>query len=551
MTRSRDGEPRPSSREIWWRAAGRRAHLARPVVLALIVTAAAACTTSSHGSASAHASGAEAIIPLLRIGTADSESSLDPTKNAGAYDIVDLALDDLMKFGSQGQVEPNLATSVTQPNPVTYVYHIRHGVKFWNGDPLSAADVAYSLNYYRAAGSQVAYQFPVVKSIRATDQYTVVVSLPAPDPAWIYTPALAELGIFEAKFAEAHKDTFGKPGTLIMGTGPWKVDSLDPTTGAELSANPDWWGGRVPIQQISVKVFSNETSVALAFRAGEIDFAFNFTNAKTFASTSGARLLTTPSCQDGWFSMNTQTAPWSDVHVRRAVAYALNRSDIITALGGYATPLNVFIPAAALLTVGSQPQVSQLLGSLNLYPYNLAKARQEMAQSPYPHGVSTTISVYQFDNSANVAQVVAAELQRIGIQAQVKSLSLAAWSANETGPARQRTTSVIQGGCTIPDVSGYDFYLGSANAQPGSWNTADYTPPQIDRLLTAGTTTDNSAARFEAFSGILRQMSADVPYVPLDLRDFSVALASKFRISGLNYWPVLNNNYGLNIRSAS
>jgi hypothetical protein len=57
--------------------------------------------------------------------------------------------------------------------------------------------------------------------------------------------------------------------------------------------------------------------------------------------------------------------------------------------------------------------------------------------------------------------------------------------------------------------------------------------------------------RFEAFSGILRQMSADVPYVPLDLRDFSVALASKFRISGLNYWPVLNNNYCQNIRPAS
>ena len=73
--------------------------------------------------------------------------------------------------------------------------------------------------------------------------------------------------IFEAKFAEDHKGTFGKPGTLVMGTGPWIVDSLDPTTGAEFSANPHWWGGKVPIQHISYKIFATETSLASAMRA--------------------------------------------------------------------------------------------------------------------------------------------------------------------------------------------------------------------------------------------------------------------------------------------
>jgi peptide/nickel transport system substrate-binding protein len=63
------------------------------------------------------------------------------------------------------------------------------------------------------------------------------------------------------KFFEAHKSTFGNPGTLIMGTGPWELDSFDPTSGAELAANPSWWGGKVPIQHISVKIFSNETSL--------------------------------------------------------------------------------------------------------------------------------------------------------------------------------------------------------------------------------------------------------------------------------------------------
>jgi peptide/nickel transport system substrate-binding protein len=57
-----------------------------------------------------------------------------------------------------------------------------------------------------------------------------------------------------------------------MGSGPWEFDSLDTTTGPELSANPDWWGGKVNIQRISFTFFSNSTTEALAFRAGEIDF---------------------------------------------------------------------------------------------------------------------------------------------------------------------------------------------------------------------------------------------------------------------------------------
>ncbi len=102
------------------------------------------------------------------------------------------------------------------------------------------------------------------------------------------------------KFAEAHKGAFGQPGVLVMGTGPWEVDTLDPTTGAELSANPNWWGGKVPIQHISVKFFNNETSEALAFRAGEIDLDDSVTDPRSFAATSGAKLLTARSCNNAF-----------------------------------------------------------------------------------------------------------------------------------------------------------------------------------------------------------------------------------------------------------
>jgi peptide/nickel transport system substrate-binding protein len=521
-----------------------RFRLAAVAALATAVLLVAGCS-----SAAPPTSASNTVIPLLTIGDFQPLTTLDMTKNYGGYIVDDIALDTLLNLGPRAQLEPNLATSVTQPNPVTYVYHLRHGVKFWDGDPLTSADVVYTYNYLRSTGSQIAYVFPPVKSITADGPYTVVVTLPGPDPSWKYTPALEYTGIFEAKFAEEHKSTFGKPGTLIMGSGPWEVDSLDPTTGAELSANPHWWGGKVRIQRISVKLYSNETSLGLAFRAGEVDLDPLIDNPKTFAATSGAKLLVSPSCGDAFVTLNTQIPPWNDVHVRRAVAYALNRTDIIDAAGGYSTPLYTFIAPANLETVASASQVSKLLKTINLYPYSVAKAKQEMAQSAYPHGVSTTIQAWT-GGAVNQAQVIAAELAQIGINAKIKLVTLSQQEVEATGPANQRPTTVWEGGCTTPDASGYDFYLGSANTKPGQWNEADWAPASVDRSLTVGTSTYNSAARFAAFSNVLGQMASDVPYVPLYLTDFTIALSSKFSDPGFNYWFFGDDNYLLGIKAA-
>ena len=120
-----------------------------------------------------------------------------------------------------------------------------------------------------------------------------------------YAPWSAEttsqFPIFEKKFADEHPATMGRPGVLIMGTGPWQIDSFDPTTGVELSANPHWWGGTVPVRQISVKFFASETSEALAFRAGEIDVAFPNDGA-TFAAASGAKVTSWLNNQTGYLS---------------------------------------------------------------------------------------------------------------------------------------------------------------------------------------------------------------------------------------------------------
>jgi peptide/nickel transport system substrate-binding protein len=298
-----------------------KVRVAAVLAAAMSAVLAAGCSNSAPAPNST-AVGASAAIPLLRMGLASSFPNLDLAKTINANSVDVLSLDTLMKFGPQGQVEPNLATSVTKPDPVTYVYHLRHGVTFWNGDPLTAADVAYSMNHDRAPGSQVGFSYTSVKSITATGPYTVTVTLTHPDATWQYTAAEYNSAIFEKKFAQAHQGTFGGPQTLIMGSGPWQVDSFDPTKGAELSANPHWWGGRVPIAHISMAFFSGATSEALAFRAGNIDLAPDISQPQTFAATSGARRLCP---QPGGHHRRGRRVRHADLHADPAGTAALGR----------------------------------------------------------------------------------------------------------------------------------------------------------------------------------------------------------------------------------
>jgi peptide/nickel transport system substrate-binding protein len=518
---------------------------------AVLALALGACSgTAAPGAAAAGGAGpGGAAVPLLRVGLDFDLNTLGETKNISANNIDGLSLETLVQFGPQGQVEPDLAASWDQAGPVTYVYHLRPDARFWDGKPVTAADVAYSLNYDRAAGSDVAFAFGGVKSITAAGPETVTVTLTAPDASWKFVPAEENAYIFEKAFQQAHASTFGQPGTLVMGSGPWVIDSLDPTKGAQVSASPHWWGGKVAVQRIAFTFFASETSEALAFRAGEIDLDPGISSPRSFAATSGAKLLTVQGCSNGFFGMNVTQPGWNDVHVRRAVAYALNRPDIIAAYGGYATPVYTLTPPQLLESVASKTQVTALLNSIPLYQYNLDKARREMAQSAYPHGFSAVMDIDNYGTDPDVVQVIAAELARIGIKLQLKELNVTVWQGIENGPAAKRSTAFGGGGCFQPDPNTYSDFLGRKNLQAGGWNFSDYAPAAVDTLLAQGVATSDSAQRFAVYSKLFQRLQQDVPYVGLFVSDTTVALSGKFTWPDFNPW-YWDGAFALGIKAA-
>jgi peptide/nickel transport system substrate-binding protein len=251
---------------------------------------------------------------------------------------------------------------------------------------------------------------------------------------------------------------FGQPGTLIQATGPYQVNSFNPTTGLELSPNPNWWGGAIPVRHISVKVLKDETPEALAMRAGDLDITFPAIGT-AFAKTAGSRIrvLSVGTSTVAYFGMNTKLAPWTDLHVRRAVAYALNRPQLVVANGGKgsATPESYFVPEFELQNLQPHANIKALLKVVPTYPYNLAKAKQELAKSAYPNGFTSFTNTVALVNFDIVSEAIAGELAKIGITLKVKAVDYGTWSDALFG----------EHGRTAPAIYSY---IGAQSADPAS-----------------------------------------------------------------------------------
>lgn len=469
------------------------------------------------------------VAPLLVEGIPFPEiSTLDPDIQGGNGEYLDpFILDYLMKLSPNGQVEPNLAQSVTQPSKASYVYHLRHGVKFWDGTEMTSADVANALNYARYPTMGTRPLLASVKAIKTTSKYTVLVTLKHPDAG--FPCLLTHVGsIFEKKQQQANRNTFGQPGTLLIGTGPYRISSWNPTQGITFTLNPTYWGKKPPVQKVEVRFFSSEQSIALAFRAGQVDVAFP-ADAAGFASTAGTKVISVPSAEQGLYSMDIKAPYFSDIHVRRAISYAIDRVGIINSIGGHAIPDYTTIPPVQLNAIAPKAQVDALIDSLQTYRYNLAKAKQEMAQSAYPDGFTTSLDTFQYGNYVVTDEAIAGMLAKIGITLKVNVLPVSAAIAEYTQSGFNDAYTYFYSEVPDPGLLPSLLYS-SKEPHAGGANWANFQNAKVDALLQEGDATMNGAKRFAVYAKLLRIVQPLALYVPLYQGDNNLAISRKFSL---------------------
>lgn len=484
----------------------------------------------------------------LRVGIVGLDfSNIDPGQGF-ARQVDAFMLEYLMKLNSMGEVEPNLAESVEQRDDVTYVYTLRDDVTFSNGDKLTADDVAGSINYARNPEFSESFRYGDIADVVAEDDKTVVVTLNAPTASFQYVLAMNGY-IFDVSEQESAGDDFGKAGKGLVGTGPYVLDDLNTSNGkATYSANEDYWGGDIEFDSVTLTGFADENSEALAFRTGALDVAFP-ADPRAFASAADVEVTTVPGTRQGLFVMNTQVAPWNDVHVRRAVAYAINKEDIVNVIGGNAEPDSTIIPPAQLLSIATQGEVDTLLGSLETYDYDLDAAKAEMAQSSVPDGFEAELQTPSYGGYVEASQAIAGQLAELGITLTVRVLSEAEYTNTFSQPHTEVPVQYSFFNNRTPDPGGMPKNaLASSATEIGQNNFADYVNPKVDELIAKGDATTDPAERFAAYSELLTIVADDVPYVPLYAGNINVALGESVEWSTFNAFSTDVAPYVLEIK---
>ncbi|MCK2212269.1 ABC transporter substrate-binding protein [Actinomadura sp. ATCC 31491] len=459
---------------------------------------------------------------VLRVALPSSIASLDASKEAGImnYVVALLVQEALVGVGQDGSLQPSLAESWTRKDATTYVYTLRPGVTFSDGSPLTAADVVASVNLHARKGSTTAfaYAYAGVRAVEATGPAEVTIRLKSPDASFAWTPSPGTLLVTSRAFIEATGEKIGTPEGKLLGTGPYKVAEFAPDSHVTLERNDGWWGGKAPYRQLRIDFVPEGSTRLLAMRGGSADVALNVPAEQLdqWKAVTGVQLRTAADRSLVTLAFNTAKKPWDDVHVRRAVAHAVDREGIVrSVLRGHGTVAATIPDPAQWGGVLDQAAVGSLYASIPQVGFDLAQAKAELARSATPQGFSDTLTYPgSGPQLGRAALTLAQNLKQIGIALEVKEVPLEQWIAD----LGKHASGIYLGWyfATTGDPAEYTQQLlhGSATGENGT-NIAEYDNPEVTRLLDEAKASTDDAARGKLLGQALVRAAADVPYQPL------------------------------------
>ncbi len=478
---------------------------ATAALLPLLLLATAACGTTAGGSSSAaSADGAGGTLVFARTsrGVTDLDPTADELATNNAYTL-DKIFEPLVELQPDGSIEPLLAASYeTSDDGLTWTFTLRDDVTFSDGSALDAGDVVFTLERHLEVGGALPLTAPIT-DVAATDDRTVALTLSEP-----YAPLLADLATFAnvilpEDLGGVDEDAFFQ---APVGTGPFTVADWDRTSGEiTLAANTTYWQGRPGVDEVVFTVVDDDTQLLQQVQAGQVDVidAVPAANVADLEADDRVEVATWDSWQQGLLAFDTVDGAFADVHLRRAVASALDREAIAGATTfGTAEPATTFLPP----TIQFSAQDTAILG------YDLATARDELARSATPDGLSTTLIVEGSSVSqTQQAQAVQAALAEIGVAVEIETLdSTTFWSRFGTRDYDLAITWAISDTGDPSNLVGWQLLPDAAD----SYHTG-YSNPEVVDLAAQGVATTDDATRAEVYARIQQIAADDVPTVPL------------------------------------
>ena len=500
-------------------------------------------------STSTSTGGVSGDIDTINFGTFGSSDTLFLPKTPASRSILlsSNLMESLLQIDDAGTLQPSLAESWTQPDSTTYVYKLRPNVKFWDGTPLTADDVVFSLNYQvdPANASQLNSYFVGVKSVEQSGDAEVTIRLKSPEATFQWIPGTYFAQIHQRKFVEAHGKDTGTAGVLLMGTGPYQPVELVPDQSLKIERFEGYWGKKPPVKTVVINSIVEDSTRLVAMRTKQIDGAGTFSvpvdQADTWSGIDGVNVSFTSSLQLGTFAFNCQKAPWNDVHVRRACAYALDREGLIQNVwGGHAQAAVAMPPPGDWRGWLSDDEVQQRYSEIPRYDFDLDKAKAELQKSAYADGFSGTLNYDEnFPQLGKAALNLQQNMATMGGKIDVKQVTGDQWFALISGPKDDRLNVTAGQLGTDYNDPGENIYLNfqSKFAVNGAYNFANYKNPTVDQLLDAQLAMKaHSGGRADKIFEILKILADDVPQLYIWWNDTAMALYDQYAYTGFNPW---------------
>ena len=465
--------------------------------------------------------------------------------------------DPLVRRDRALKIEPALAEKWEQPNPLTWRFHLRQGVKFHEGQPFTADDVVFSYKRAVGPGSQINSYFQAVKEVKKIDDYTVDFITSVPDP--IFLEEITQWVIMSKAWCEAHNAT--EPTDLTKtkeenfatrhanGTGPFILDIREPDRRTTLKNNPAWWDKpEHNLTEVTFNVIGNAATRVAALLAGDVDMIYSVPpqDMQRLSSTDGVKLRVSPELRTIFFGFDQIRPellksdvkgknPFQDRRVRQAFYQAIDVKAIqARVMRNQSRPTGLMYgPGVNGFTEASDQR----------YPYDPEASKKLLAEAGYPNGFGVTLDCPndRYVNDEAICQAATAMLARAGIKVTLAAQTRLKYFAEISNPDYHTSFYMLGWTPNTYDAHNSLFNLaGSRNGVRGVFNDGGYANPAFDKLLDDMAVEVDPAKRQSMIEAASKMLYDDAAFIPVHQQTVVWAAKSNIELQQLadNTFPL-------------
>lgn len=457
---------------------------------------------------------------VIRVGVAQDFDSLDPhhMQAAGTKEILFNVFEGLVKPTPDGDIIPAVASEVKKSaGGLEYVFTLRDGVKFHNGEPVTMDDVLYSF-IRRMDGVDSLALLPALSVVESMDARGNTLTIRLSQPSNEFLSTVMNVYIIP-------KD-YEKTETQPVGTGPFRFVSRAVQDYLELERFDDYWGKKAGVDGVVFRILESPEALVLALQSGAVDLAAHLSSdqvrqlpEKDFDVATGSMNLVQA------LYLNNAVEPFDNVLVRQALCHAVDKKTLIDlTFDGYGIPLGT-----SMFPSFAKYYVDELT---DYYPHDVEKAKRLLAQAGYPDGFSMTITVPgNYTPHVDTAVTLVEMLREAGIEAEIVLVDWATWLDQVYSKRNFQSTVTGVSSDNMTARKLLERFGSSAGNNFTNYSNADY-----DRILAKAISEPDDVIQTGLYRELEKMLTETAANVYI--QDMADLVALKKNIKGLVFYPI-------------